>query len=116
MGRNGIDHEGDKCPRLFRIPRPVVAPRHIGPNGADEDAVAKECECRIKHGAHKDGDEQQQISHDDSRHVDGQQPRVEHRQRMVGRRILTQEVVEQEGVNEQEENGQQLVATPSQFG
>ena len=36
-----IYHEGNKRPRLFRIPRPVGAPRHIGPDGADKDAVTQ---------------------------------------------------------------------------
>jgi len=35
---HGIDHEGDERPRLLGVPRPVLAPAHVGPNGADEDA------------------------------------------------------------------------------
>ena len=33
-----IDHQGDEGPRLLGIPRPVVAPRHVGPHGSQEDA------------------------------------------------------------------------------
>ena len=35
--RNGIDHERDKCPRLLGVPRPVVTPRHVGPDSTQED-------------------------------------------------------------------------------
>ena len=36
--RHGIDHQGDEGPRLLGVPRPVAAPRHIGPDGAQKDA------------------------------------------------------------------------------
>ena len=34
----GIDHESDERPGLFGVPTPVCAPRHVGPDGTDEDA------------------------------------------------------------------------------
>ena len=37
-----VDEEGDECPHFLRIPRPVAAPRHIGPHGSEEDACAQE--------------------------------------------------------------------------
>ena len=39
---DSIDHEGDECPRLFRIPRPVVSPRYIGPDSTKEDTDGKQ--------------------------------------------------------------------------
>ena len=38
MDGHGIDHERDECPGLFGVPAPVCAPRHVGPDGTDEDA------------------------------------------------------------------------------
>ena len=40
MNGYGIDHESDERPGLLGIPTPVGAPRHIGPDGTDEDAEA----------------------------------------------------------------------------
>ena len=45
---NGIDEEGDEGPRLLWIPSPVVAPAHVGPDGADEDAHAEGGDGRIE--------------------------------------------------------------------
>ena len=41
MEGNGINHEGDECPCLLRVPRPVGAPRDVCPNGAEEDACGE---------------------------------------------------------------------------
>jgi len=38
MKGDGIDDEGDERPHLLGVPRPVVAPRDIGPDGSDDDA------------------------------------------------------------------------------
>ena len=35
---DGVDHERDERPCFFRVPRPVVAPRDIGPDSTKEDA------------------------------------------------------------------------------
>ena len=48
----GIGHEGDECPHLFRIPTPIGSPRHVGPDGAYENADAKRGYGRVeKHAA-----------------------------------------------------------------
>ena len=51
----GIDHERDECPRLLRVPRPVVAPRHVGPDGTEEDADGEEEDGRIEEELGKSG-------------------------------------------------------------
>ena len=36
--RQGVDDEGDEGPDFLGVPAPVVAPRDVGPQGADDDA------------------------------------------------------------------------------
>lgn len=42
VGWNGIDHKSDESPGFLRVPSPVVAPRHICPDGTNEDATAEQ--------------------------------------------------------------------------
>ena len=45
---DGIDEHGDKCPSFFRIPAPITSPRHIRPNGTDENTGGKAEESRVE--------------------------------------------------------------------
>ena len=45
---DSIDHQRDECPRFFRVPAPVGAPRDVGPDGTDEDTKAKAGEGRVE--------------------------------------------------------------------
>ena len=38
MERERVDEHGDERPDLFGVPAPIASPRHISPNGTDEDA------------------------------------------------------------------------------
>lgn len=42
MERDGINYQGDECPRLFRVPTPKVAPRLACPYSTEEDADGKQ--------------------------------------------------------------------------
>ena len=48
MHYHGVDHEGDECPCLLAVPAPVVAPTHVCPYGAYEDAYAHGGEGRVE--------------------------------------------------------------------
>lgn len=48
---DGIDHEGNQGPCLFRVPTPVGTPRLVGPHGAQENADAEEEDSRVEEQA-----------------------------------------------------------------
>ena len=52
---DGIDHEGDERPCFLWVPTPLVSPRHIGPNGSDEDAETHRGKGRIEENAREHG-------------------------------------------------------------
>ena len=124
MGRNGIDHQGDESPRLFWVPRPVGAPRHIGPDGTNEDSITQEGDGRKQqelrqvercltefrlddaHQTAQEDKEQQGVGHHDGSNVDGQQTRVEHRQGVVLGRVFTQKVVHHEDEAHKDSHGE----------
>ena len=47
--RGGVNEQGDECPNLLWVPRPIVAPRNVGPNGSDEDASRQQRHGGIEH-------------------------------------------------------------------
>lgn len=114
MGRNGIDHQGDERPRLFWVPRPVGAPRHIRPDGTDEDAEAQTGEGRVEQqerqqlqvlslATHAEGCQrggtgqgQQGESHHDDADMDGQQRGVEHGHEVGNLRVHLRDVADQQ--------------------
>ena len=44
-----ISEPGNGSPRLLRIPRPVVPPRHVSPNGTNKDTYTEKGEGWEKH-------------------------------------------------------------------
>ena len=42
MHRQSIDDEGDERPDLLGVPRPIVAPRDVGPQRTDDDTEGEE--------------------------------------------------------------------------
>ena len=46
--RYGVDDERDERPHLFRVPRPIAAPRDVGPHGADDDAQRQQEDGRVE--------------------------------------------------------------------
>lgn len=121
VDRQGIDHHRNECPYLLRVPAPVAAPRHVCPDGSDEDAHSEQEYCRIEQETRQchqsfiylrvvtaqgndevgDAEEEQHgkecVAEHDNHHVHGEQRRVEHRHKARNLRIaLTKQCHQQD--------------------